>query len=251
MQTIAIAIHKGGTSKSTTAFNLAHELAGSGRRVLLVDLDYQSSLTAMAGLADCQGKNITQVMSGALSMRVVIKQLWPNLAIVPSDIELADTELALTARIGRENILSKALASLDGFDVAILDCPPSLSVMTINALAAADAVIVPLQPTQTDVRALDLFLATFEAVKAVINPALQLMGVVLTFYDARYGLHGDVVRKLEGANVPILARIGRSVKIAEATGGHVSLNQYDPGNPQVDSYRQLTQAVMKWLKDHR
>ena len=251
MHTIALSIHKGGTGKTTTAFNLGHELARSGRRVLLVDLDYQGSLSGMAGLPDTPGRNITQVMTGALPIRAVITTLRPGLDIVPADIELADAELTLTAKIGRENILRRALSTLTGYDLAILDCPPSLSVMTINALAAARGVIVPLQPTATDLRALDLFLATVEDVRAEINPQIGLIGVVLTFYDARYGLHNDVVAHLIGAGLPIVGQIGRSVRVAEASGAHLPLAEYDPANPQAESYTRLSEAVIKWLNDLR
>lgn len=249
MLTIAIANHKGGTSKTTTAFNLAHELAGIRRRVLLVDLDYQSSLTGMAGL-EAPGRNITQVMAGALPMSAVIHPMRPGLAIVPSDIELSNAELALANRIGRENVLRRALAALDGYDLAILDCPPSLSIMTINALAAASGVIVCMQPTGTDLRALDLFLATLDDVRKQINPGLELIGVVLAFYDARYGLHGDVVNQLEAAGIPITGRIGRSVRIAEAATAHLPLIEYDGDNPQCEGYRLFGERIKTWQKDH-
>ena len=250
MITIAIAIHKGGTSKSTTALNLAYELTRTGRRVLLVDLDYQASLTAMSGLPDSPGHNITQVMTGKSTMRTVARPLRPGLSIVPSDIELADTELTLANKIGRENILKRALSAVDGFDVAILDCPPSLSVMTINALAAAAGVLVPLQPTPTDLRALDLFMTTLDEIERVVNPALVLLGVILTFFDQRYSLHGDVVKHLDEAGIPVVAKIGRSVKIAESTGAHLPLSEYDADNPQVTSYHDLSKAVIAWLNDH-
>ena len=250
MHTLAIGIHKGGTGKTTTVFNLAHELARSGRRVLMVDLDYQGSLTSMAGCTESPGHNITQVMSGA-PMRSVIQELRPNLAIVPGDIELADAELALSAKIGRETQLRRALAYVaNDYDVTLLDCPPSLSVMTVNGLTAAQSVIVPLQPTSTDLRALELFLQTIETVRTQINPALHLMGVILTFFDGRYGLHADAVKALEDAGLHIVGTVGRSVKVAEAASAHKPISEYEPGNPQTASYQQLGEAVNAWLNDH-
>jgi chromosome partitioning protein len=247
-QIIAVANHKGGVGKTTTVFNLAHELAGSGRRVLMVDTDYQSSLTNMAGCADAPGHNIAQVMTGA-PVRSVIVEIRAGLQLVPSDVELASTELQLIGKIGRENILRRALATVAGdYDIILIDCAPSLGLMTVNALAAAHGVIVPLQPTQTDLRALDLFLSTIGDVRAQINPGLQLVGLALMFYDGRYSLHGEAMQTLQAAGLPIVATIGRSVKVAEASGAHQAISEYEPGNPQIASYKQLTEAVITWLE---
>jgi chromosome partitioning protein len=248
MRILATGIHKGGVGKSTTVFNLGHELARSGRLVLMVDLDYQASLTHMAGCPDSPSHNIAQVMTGALPLRNVVQDLRPGLAIVPSDIELADVEISLIARIGRENILRRALATIaGGYDVCLLDCPPSLFVMTVNGLTAANGVLIPLQPTQTDLRALDLFLATIGNVRKETNAGLELLGVVLTFFDQRYGLHTAVTKALHDAGLTIVGTIGRSVKIAEATGANMPLSEYDAGNPQAQSYKQLAEAVDEWL----
>lgn len=251
MLTIAIAIHKGGTSKTTTAFNLAYELAEAGLRVLLIDLDYQASLTGFAGISDGAGSNITQVMLGERNISDVIRTLRPGLSIIPSDIELSSAEMVLSNKIGRENILKRALAKSKDYDVVLLDCPPSLNVMTVNALSAANGVVVTLTPTATDLRALEIFLTTLNEIKEVINPVLELIGVVLTFYDARYGLHGDVDKNLKDAELPVIARIGRSVRIAESTGAGIPLREYDTGNPQIQNYQMLSKAVITWLNDHR
>ena len=209
MQTIAIGTHKGGVGKTTLTFNLAHELANAGTRVLMIDADYQASLTGMSGCAESPGHNLTQIMTGALSIRSVITELRSNLHLVPADVELANAELTLTAKIGRENILRRALAALDDqLDVCLIDCPPSLSLMTVNALAASQGVLVPLQPTSVDLRALDLFLATINDVHAQINPHLVLMGAVLTFYDPRYSLHGEAMKALQDAGLKVLGTIG-------------------------------------------
>jgi chromosome partitioning protein len=235
MRTIAVGIHKGGTGKTTTAFNLGHELARSGRRVLLVDLDYQGSLTGMCGIAESPGHNITQVMAGALPMHNVIEELRPTLHLAPADIELADTELTLSAKIGREYILRRALATIGGaYDVCLLDCPPSLSVMTVNALAAAHGVLVPLQPTSTDLRALELFLSTID-----------------TFFDGRLGLHADAIKAIDDAGLQVVGNIGRSVRVAESAGAHMPVSEYEPSNPQSENFRKLGEAVSEWLqKDH-
>lgn len=251
MHIVAFSNHKGGVGKSTLVFNVGHELARAGRRVLLVDLDYQGSLTNMAGCAESPGHNITQIMlGGSLAMRNILVEVRPTLHLAPADVELASAEIALSGRIGRENVLRRALATIgDRFDVCILDCPPSLSVMTVNGLAAAQGVIVPLQPTPTDLRALDLFLATVNDVREQINAGLQLVGCALVFYDARYSLHAEATQALQDAGLPILGRIGRSVKVAEASGSHVPLSEFDAGNPQVTNILALTKAVKEWLDD--
>lgn len=248
MLTLAIGIHKGGVSKSTITFNLGHELAGSGRRVLLVDADYQADLSSMTGAPESPGRNLSQVMTGARTMRQVALQIRQNLTLAPSDIELANVDAALAHKIGRENILRRALAAVaSDYDVCLIDCGPSLGLMTINALAAAGAVLIPLQPTSTDLRALQTFLATINDIRQ-INPDLQVLGTVLTFYDGRYALHNEAVEALRAANLPIVARIGRTVKAAEATGAHLPLSEYDRDNPQVENFQHLTQAVIQWLQ---
>jgi chromosome partitioning protein len=250
MQILAIGIHKGGTSKSTTAFNLGHELAARGKRVLLVDCDYQGSLSSMAGCESVAGRNMTQVMTGKLPLRNVITVIRPTLHLAPADIELAHAELEISSKIGRENILRRALVPVGAdYALAILDCPPALGVMTVNALATAHAVLIPLTPTSTDMRALDLFLATVADVRNQLNPGLQLLGVVLTFFDPRYGLHGDVIRALQDANLPIVGTIGRSVKVAEATGAHLPISEYDVSNPQAQAFKVLSGEIDQWLND--
>jgi chromosome partitioning protein len=252
MRTIAVGIHKGGTGKTTTAFNLGHELARSGRRVLLVDLDYQGSLTNMAGVAESPGHNITQVMAGALPIRNIIEELRPTLHLAPADIELADTELTLSAKIGREYILRRTLATISGaYDVCLLDCPPSLSVMTVNALAAAHGVLVPLQPTSTDLRALELFLSTIDTIYNQINHDLRLIGICFTFFDGRLGLHADAIKAIDDAGLQLVGSIGRSVRVAESAGAHMPVSEYEPDNPQSENFRKLGEAVNEWLqKDH-
>lgn len=248
MVTIAVGVHKGGTAKTTTAFNLGHELARS-RRVLLVDLDYQASLTSICGIGEVPGYNMTQVMTGS-PIGSIIQQLRPGLDLAPADIELADVELTLANRIGRENLLKRALAAIEhDYDVCIMDCPPALGLLTMNALAAAQGVLIPLQPTSIDLRALELFLSTLNLIQVEINKDLQLIGVLLTFFDGRTALHNDAIKALNEAGLQLIGQIGRSVRVPESTAAHLPISEYEPGNPQTENYRNLTKEVERWLSD--
>jgi len=154
MRILAIANQKGGTGKTTTALNLGANLASQGRRVLLVDLDPQSSLT-LATLGECD-KTLADVLGGAqpgtVTMQAIIQSIAPGLDLAPGDLALSTSEMALAARLGRENVLKKALASVTGYDLVILDCSPSLGLLTVNALTAANAVIAPTLPSALDLR---------------------------------------------------------------------------------------------------
>jgi len=246
MRILAIANQKGGTGKTTTALNLGANLASQGRRVLLVDLDPQSSLT-LATVGECD-KTLANVLGGAqpgnLTMSAIIHHLAPGLDLAPGDLALSTSEMTMAARLGRENVLKKALASVTGYDLVILDCSPSLGLLTVNALTAANAVIAPTLPSALDLRGLRLFLASLEAVTQELNPGLQLLGVVICQYDARLNLHQAALADLEAAGLPILAIIGRSVAAAQSAGNGQALT----GGKLANQYQDLSNEVIKWLK---
>lgn len=258
MYTIAVANHKGGVGKTATVHVLGTLLASlTGRRVLLVDMDPQSSLTGACGVTDAGGASMAEVLGGALGgvvpLQRIIRPLGEGLALAPADLSLASAELGLVSRLGRENVLRRALAELDGaYDVALIDCPPSLGLLTINALSASGAVLIPTQAQIVDLRGLRLFLETLEQVRREINPGLETLGILLTFFDRRLTHHRDAMETLLRAGQPLLdVQIGRSVKVAEAATIGETVVTYDPENPQTLAYQDLAKVVDGWLKERR
>lgn len=242
MKIIAIANHKGGVGKTATAHALGVVLARLGARVLLVDADPQGSLTAACGI-HAEGRSLAEVLGGELATGKAITRIQDNLDLLPADIALANTELALTTRMNRENQIKRALQGL-AYDFILIDCPPSLSLLTVNALTAADSVLIPTQPQAADLRGLALFLQSLERIKAELNPGLKVLGILLTFYDSRLNHHAEALAAMQGAGLPVLhTTIGRSVKVAEAMGTGQSVITYEPGNKQSEAYQELVREL--------
>ena len=256
MKTIAVANHKGGVGKTTTVANVAPILAEMGRRVLLVDMDPQGGLTQTLGVDAPEGHTMTAVMGttspGRAKLREIIQPVppWEGLFIAPADLDLAATELGLTTRLGRENVLKKALASTAGFDVCLIDCPPSLGLLTVNALVAADAVLIPTLPQTVDLRALVRFLETVDQVKEALNPDLAIFGILITSLDNRLRLHRDAIEAMRRAGLPLLdATIARSIRAAEAADAQQPLLSYEPNHPLTKDYRRLAEEIDTWLRN--
>jgi chromosome partitioning protein len=249
MQTISIANQKGGAGKTTTAAAVGAQIAEAGRRALLVDLDPQASLSQGLGI-DAPGASMAEVIGGSqrgpLTIDRIIKPVADRLDIAPSDIALAVSELGLVSRIGRENVIRQALTAVRGYDLIILDCPPALSLLTIGALVASRLVIVPTLPTAADLRGVRLFLDTIEQAKE-LNPALELMGLVVVQYDERMNAHRDALEEIKAAGLPVLATIPRSVKAQEATAARQPVTVYAPDSKPSEAYKLLSRKVIKWL----
>ena len=256
MEIVAIANQKGGVGKSATAHALGAVLASDyDRRVLLVDIDPQSSLTEACNGGDTADNSMAEVLGGATpgstTITEILVELDENLYLAPADLALAATELGLSSRMGRENVLKKALAPLKPyFDLILIDCPPSLSLLTVNALTAADAVLIPTQPQVVDLRGLRLFLDTLDNIRQELNPELETLGILPTFYDRRLVHHREAVEAMEQAGLPLMpVNIGRSVRVAEAAASGETVVTYEPKNPQAQAYRDLAEEIDQWLNE--
>src|SRR3990170_4523799 len=204
MRTIAIANPRAGSGKTATAHTLGMVMAERGWRVLLVDLDPQASLTSFCGIESTAGASLAEVLGGALPGPVA---MWDILReVVPGTyLFLASTELGLASRIGREMVVRKVLGTVaSNFDMALIDCPSTLSLLTINALTAAEAVLVPSQPDVTHVRGLWLFLATLAQIRQEMNADLDMLGVLLSPFDPRLNHHRTALQAMRAARLPLL-----------------------------------------------
>ena len=258
MRSIAIMNQKGGVGKTTTVVNLSAALAATGLRVCLVDLDPQAHATLHFGLdprPDCP--SIYDVLSGKVRLAEVRHQVNENLWVVGSSLDLAAAELELAGVVGREMILRDKLREApQPFDYLLIDCPPSLGILTLNALAAADEVFIPLQPHFLALHGLGKLLETLELVAARINPRLKLSGVVMCMYDANTRLAVEVshdvdefFRNARGREAPwadaaiFQTRIRRNIRLAEAPSFGKSIFQYAPSSHGAEDYRQLADEV--------
>ena len=250
---IVIANQKGGVGKTTTAINLGSALNELGQRVLLVDLDPQSALSAGLGVDSYQlDETIYDVLvDSRVTMQSVIRPIRANLDVVPSNIDLAAAEIELISAIGREYIFKEALAPVRGnYDYILVDSPPSLGLLTVNALTAADEVIIPLQCEYLALRGMRSLLETIDKVRAKLNPHLEIRGILGTMFNART-LHAqevmDEIRSIFGDKVFDVV-VKSSIRFAEAPVVHQSLLEYDPRHEGAMAYRKLAEVIVNGEK---
>ena len=243
-QTIACANQKGGVGKTTTVVNLASYLALRGDRILVIDLDPQGNGTSGLGVdrSTVERSIYDGMIDGVGIDQLVIQRTAEGVDLVPSTIALAGAELELAGVPARERRLRRLLEGVtDQYDVIFIDCPPSLGLLTVNALTAADAVLVPLQCEYYALEGLTQLLATIALVRDNLNPQLQLDGVVLTMYDARTNLSADVAaearRHLKESVYE--AVIPRSVRLSEAPSHGLPITRYAPDSRGAAAYAQL------------
>src|SRR6516165_3734714 len=243
---IAFANQKGGVAKTTTTLNLGVALGELGHRVLIVDLDPQGNLTMSQGMnPDAIERSMFDVLVHRVPITDVIHRVEVDIAV--ASIDLAGAELALSALIGRERALEKALVEIrDRYDYVLLDTPPSLGLLTINAFVAADGVIVPVQCEYLSLRGLVQLENTLAMVRENLNPNVRVEGIVPTMYDGRT-LHAreaiEILRENFG-DLVYSTRIRKTVRFAEAPVKGVSVLRYDPTGPAAQAYRDLAQEVL-------
>lgn len=262
MRKIAIINQKGGVGKTTTAVNLSAALASTGQRVLLVDLDPQAHATLHLGVTpEAEGKSVYDLLVRDASLDEICRPAGEQLWLASSHIDLAAAEVELAGVAGREAILRDHLAGADeSWDYVLVDCPPSLGVLTLNALAAADEVFIPLQPHFLALHGLSKLLETIDLVARRLNPRLKLGGVVMCMYESGTRLAAEVSRDVEeflkrqrGRRTPwaeahaFHTRIRRNIRLAEAPSFGQSIFQYAPDSNGAEDYQLLAREVLEHL----
>ena len=246
---IAIANQKGGVGKSTTAINLSSCLGAMGQKVLTIDLDPQGNTTSGLGVEkDAAENTVYELLLGECEVEECLQKLeFEGVSLIPSNVNLAGAEIELIGIEDKEYILQKKISKIrDQFDFIIIDCPPSLNMLTINAMTTANTVLVPIQCEYYALEGLSQLMHTIELVQERLNPDLEMEGVVFTMYDARTNLSLQVVENVKDILKQNIYKtiIPRNVRLAEAPSYGMPINYYDKRSTGAESYRLLADEVI-------
>lgn len=248
---VSIANQKGGVGKTTTAINLSAALAEAGKRILVIDIDPQGNTSSGFGIDKNHIENtIYEMILGFSAVNeAVIKGVIPNLDIIPANVNLAGAEVELIGKERKESILKKELDFIrDDYDFIMIDCPPSLNILTVNAMAASDTVLVPIQCEFYALEGLSQLIHTINLVRERINRHLEIEGIVFTMYDARTNLSQQVAENVK-SNVTqrvYETMIPRNIRLAEAPSYGEPITTYDTRSTGAEAYRQLAQEFLKY-----
>ena len=247
---IAIANQKGGVGKTTTSINLSACLAEMGKKVLVIDLDPQGNTTSGFGIDKSEIENtVYELMLDECTIKESMTKVEniENLSLIPSNVNLAGAEIELLGINEKEYILKNAVDYIrDDYDYIIIDCPPSLNMLTVNAMTTADSILVPIQCEYYALEGISQLIHTIDLVQERLNANLKIDGVVFTMYDARTNLSSDVVNTVkENLNATVYQTIiPRNVRLAEAPSHGLPINLYDPKSAGAESYRNLAKEII-------
>jgi chromosome partitioning protein len=247
---ISIFNQKGGVGKTTTNINLAAYIAEAGKKVLTVDIDPQGNTTSGLGMdKDELEYSVYDVIMGLNANKAICKTVINNLDIIPSKVELAGAEIELTNKIDREKMVKNALDSIkDMYDYIFIDCPPSLGLLTINALTASDSVLIPIQCEFFALEGVGQLMNTIQLVRRSLNESLKIQGVIMSMFDGRTNLSIEVVEEAKKyfKGKVYMNIIPRNVKLAEAPSHGLPIMLYDKGSKGAEAYRELSMEFIEY-----